>query len=353
MALLSLSAVVVTTCTPAMRATPVALATEFTLLVSIASTSMPAAPVVSIFAPVASPALPMRTLTEPLSSARVSRLPTETIPAPPAVIAPPLAVWVAEALSLTLWPFVVPPPPIAAVVAEETTVLMVAVWNSAAPAPPPVLDEGFAVVVPLASKVTAPFVAVTLERSPMVASVSWPELALIVVSVPAMRPAPLPALTVEAARVSDLASSVIEVAETTASLPIAARVEDGARVNPVMLGSSLMPSPVTSPSPTTAVDFSTLTDTRPAPDPPDSEASASGRPVSVRAVATRLPVRVTSAPSPTSAAVSRLPIAIGSSEAIPAIPPPAPPSMYALACADNSSARRSTLVAPSVVSLPM
>ncbi len=344
MALPSLSAVVFTTCTPAMRAKPVASASEFTMLVSFASTSMPAAPVVLTVAPVASPALPIRTLTEPLSSARLSRLATEAMPAPPAVSAAPLAVWVAEASSLTLWPLVVPPPPIAAVVADEMTVLMVAVWNSAKPAPPPV----FATMLKFPSTG-----AVTVERSPMVASVSWPELALIVVSVPATRPAPLPALMVEAALVFDFASSVIDVAETIASLPIAARVEDGARVKPVMSGSSLSPSPFTSPSPTTAVDFSTLTETRPAPVPPDSEASASGRPVSVRAVAVRLPVRVTLAPSPTSAAVSRLAIAIGSSEATPAIPPPAPPSMYALAWADNSSARRSTLVAPSVVSLPM
>jgi hypothetical protein len=57
---------------------------------------------------------------------------------------------------------------------------------------------------------------------------------LIVVSVPATTPAPLPALTVEAARVLALASSVIG-GRTIASLPIAARVRT-APVKPVMSG---------------------------------------------------------------------------------------------------------------------
>ena len=79
-----------------------AWASEFTLLRSFASASMPNAPVVLIVAPVASPDLPMMTLTVPQSSARLSRLATEAMPAPPAVSAAPDAVWVADASSLTL-----------------------------------------------------------------------------------------------------------------------------------------------------------------------------------------------------------------------------------------------------------
>ena len=59
--------------------------------------------------------------------------------------------------------------------------------------------------------------------------VSWLELALMVVRFPAARPAPLPAVTFAAALVLAFASSLIEVAETIASLPIAARVDEGAQ----------------------------------------------------------------------------------------------------------------------------